>query len=200
MINRRIKFIIRQFLINLLDNRLSIDQPFDLIAGLNIGHIHKPPYNGISTGIQPIVLRRHLPVIPVIRTVIDHIPRAVYIFIAKRIPIIPLFYGLAVILQSILSQHIAYFLVRKTKILIKRRFRNRIHFKIIQPRENTFLGDPQTASQHSHLQTVIGFQHASQHSTNQRYHLIIVSMLKCLIQRHIVLINQNDHLSAIMLF
>ena len=75
-----------------------------------------------------------------------------------------------------------------------------MHLQVIQSGENALLRYPETPGKDSEIQAVIRLQHIAKQVADQTHHLIIVSCLKCFIQRDIILINQQDGLLAVMFF
>ena len=64
-----------------------------------------------------------------------------------------------------------------------------MHLQIVKSGKDTFLGNPQASGEYSKVETVICLQNISKHIADERCHFIIVSALKCLIQRDIIFIN-----------
>ena len=72
--------------------------------------------------------------------------------------------------------------------------------KIIEPCKNTLLGYAQAARQHGKLQEIVRLERLPEQTANQRSHFPVVSMLKSLVQRHVVFIDQENDLLTIMFF
>ena len=102
--------------------------------------------------------------------------------------------------QAVVRQHIANFAIRKSKVFIKVHIRNGMHHQVVQPRKDALLRYAQTTGQHSEKQAVVRFQRQTKHRTNQIDHPVVIAVRICLIQRHIVFVDQQKHLLPVMLF
>ena len=103
------------------------------------------------------------------------------------------------LIQIIIMKHCHYFFIRKTEKLIKGRIGKRIYFKIVQTGKNTFLRNPQTPGENCKFEVFIGFQCISHKSADQRYHLIVITILKSLVKRYIIFVYQKNNRNSIML-
>ena len=75
---------------------------------------------------------------------------------------------------------------------------NRIYIKIVQSGKDTLLGHPQAAGQHRKLQKIIRLESLTEQAADQRHHLSVVAVLKCLVQWYIIFINQQNGFPAIV--
>ena len=127
-----------------------------------------------------------------------HIPWAVNTKTSKPIPVIPLLYDIIFIRKSITGKHISHIGIRKTEIFIILHIFYCIHIKVIQSGKYTFLWYSKTPGKNCKIQTAVRFQCLTKQRSDIIYHSIIVTWLVSLIQRNIILINQNDRLLTIM--
>ena len=95
-------------------------------------------------------------------------------------------------------QEFSHFLFREAKLLVKTGICNGKYLKIVQASKNALLGNAQTACQNSKLQKSICLQCLSEQAADERHHFSVIAMLESLVQRYIVLIDQNDRFLAIM--
>ena len=184
-----IDLIIGQIQTQLLLDGLSGDQTLDLVPRGFIRLRNKTFYKIIATGIDPVCLRARIDVIQATVHMVDHFPRTVHIHVTEAIAVVPLLRLRILRFQVIIREQLPHFRIRKPKLLIETRIRNRQNLKIIQSGENALLRNTKTARQHREIQRVIRFQCFSKQRTHKRHHLPIVAMLECLIKRHIVLID-----------
>ena len=70
--------------------------------------------------------------------------------------------------------------------------RNGYDIQVVQSCENGFLADPQAAGDHGELQVVVGLQGGLEKRADQRYHPVIKSAEICVLQGHIVFIDEDD--------
>ena len=75
-----------------------------------------------------------------------------------------------------------------------------MYLRIVQACENALFRNPQATRQHGKVQAVVGLQRIIKETADQIYHLIIISSLERLIQRYIILINQQNGFLSIVLF
>ena len=101
--------------------------------------------------------------------------------------------------QVIIVQERLHFSICEAKVLVEATVRDGQHLEVVQPGKDAFLRYAQAARQHRELQKIVGFQRPPEQAANQRDHLFIVTMLECLIQRHIVLVDQKDSFLTVML-
>ena len=82
--------MICHFLVDFLLNDLTADQTLHLGLGDPISQrFYEMSDNLVSAGIQPVILRLQSRICPPFIYITDHIPRAVYIHIAKPVTIVP---------------------------------------------------------------------------------------------------------------
>ena len=126
-----IDLIIGQIQTQLLLDGFSGDQTLDLVPRGFIGLRNETFYEIIATGIDPVCLRTRIDVIKDAVHMIDHIPWTVHIHITEAIAVVPLLRLRIFRFQMIIRKQLPHFRIRKTKLLIETRIRNRQNLKII---------------------------------------------------------------------
>ena len=159
----------------------------------------KTLHHFVSAGIHPVILRRKPFIVPAGPAVADHVPGTVNLLISEPVPIVPFLHSPIVLFQPIVPEHLSYFRVCKTEILVKLHVCHREHTEIVEPSENTLLRHPQAAGEHREIQVIIRFQHIFKEVSDQQNHAVIIAVLAGLRKRHIVLIDQHNRFLAIML-
>ena len=192
MIQICIQIPVGQFLMNLLLNTAAADQLLNLISGSRIRFLYEVSDNIVAACIHPVILRHRCISIPKIIAVIDHIPWAVYICISKLIAVIPFLNEVIFLHKSIVIQHPSNFFIRKTKILVITYIFHRIHFKIIQSCKDTFFRYSQASRKNCTIQAAVRLKRLPKQSPDKLHHGIIIAGPICLIERHIIFIDQND--------
>ena len=102
--------------------------------------------------------------------------------------------------KFIVFQHLPYFFIGKSEILVKLYICNGKNFQIIQSCKNTFPGNAHTSSQHRKFQAVICLKRILKQVADKDNHLIIIFPFKCFCQWNIIFIDQNNYFFPIMLF
>ena len=153
----------------------------------------------IAAGVNPKRLWLYLRISQQLLGKVDDVPRTIHIRIAKAVSVVPRFGFKKMLFQLIIGQQPLYFIICESKLLIVLCIYNGVHIKIIQPSEYTLLRHPQTACQHRKVQIIVRLQRLAKQAANQRNHLVVVSVVIRLIQRHIIFINQQDYLPAMVL-
>ena len=99
----------------LLDGR-SLDQRLNLLLYGDVRMFNQIPYNAVGTGVGPVGLCKYMLILIAGIHVIDYAPRIIDLCISEPIAIVPFPYGLYIFLQSIIPEHLLYFLLRKTEM------------------------------------------------------------------------------------
>ena len=131
--------------------------------------------------------------------IVDHIPRAINICVAKAIPVVPRFHYRRSGFSVVILQNLLYFRFRKPKLLVVFHVDNGIHVEVVQSREDAFLRYPQASRQHRKLQEVVRLERLTEQSADQRDHFLVIAVLECLVQRHIVFVDKENYLLAVVL-
>ena len=79
-----------QFQPQALLDRLPGDQPLDFLLRALVRLVHKPPHHVVSAGVDPVILRMRVRLGAQAIHMVDHIPGAVHLRIAKAITIVPI--------------------------------------------------------------------------------------------------------------
>ena len=199
MIDRIIQAVIGQLFMDLLCDGLACDQGLDLsFCQAVIDFFNEMPDHTVAAGIGPIILRLHSWIVQKIVTVVDHIPRAIYVHISETIAVIPVLRSLISIFQAIIAQHFSDLAVCKAKILIETHSRDGEDLGVVEASEDTLLCHPQAASQHREIKAFIRFQGLIEQVPDQGDHPSVIAFFICFCQRYIILIDQDDHFLPMM--
>ena len=154
--------------------------------------------DAIAAGVGPIVLRLGIGVSQQDIAVVDDIPQAVDVDAAKEVAVVPVVHGIFITRQAVKGQQLVHIRIGEAEILVVPHIGNGVDFEIIQSGEDALFGDAQAAGQDSELQTVIRFQCVAEQAAQEGHHLIIVTSLEGLVQRDVILVDQDDDLAAVM--
>ena len=102
------------------------------------------------------------------------------------------------IIYSIIIQHGPDFNIRKAKVFVKKNIGDRHNFKVIQPGEDTLLCNAQTSRQYGKINIIICLQGLPEQIMDQADHPVVIAVLLCLVQRNIILIDEQDHFLSVM--
>ena len=112
--------------------------------------------------------------------------------------VIPVFYLLFLIRQSIFFQCCKYFLFRKPKTLFIS-FRSRCHYsQIVQIRKDRLFTDPRNACHNSAFQTGIRLKCRIEQTSGKFHQFLPIPVHICFLHRRIILVQKDDHLLAII--
>ena len=75
-----------------------------------------------------------------------------------------------------------------------------MNLQIVQSREDALLGHAQAACHHGKKQTVVRLERRAEHCADQVDHSVVIAMGVGLVQRHVVLVDQQNGLLTIVLF
>ena len=74
-----------------------------------------------------------------------------------------------------------------------------MHLEVVQPGKDALFRDAQTARKDRKLEIIVCLEGVAKQIADEGHHLIVVPGLEGFVQGHIILVNQQNHLTAIML-
>ena len=199
ILNAVVDLVIGQIEAQFFFQALSGNQALDLCPCRPGRLVDEVLHQAIAAGIDPVGLRSRLRIRIDPIYVIDDVPGAINLGIAEAIAIVPFPGFLKAILLMVIGQKLLYFFLCEAKLLVEPGICDGKDLEVVQAREDALLGNTKAAGQNRKFQKIIGFQGFSKHSPNQRNHFPIIAILKRLIQRDIVFIDQNYCFFPIML-
>ena len=143
------------FQLDVLGDGFAVDQALDLLLRGLVRLVHKALHHVIAAGVDPVCLRPGVRLCAQQIDVVDHVPRTIYIDIAKAIAVVPFLDLIKLLFKAVIREQLFHFGVRKAKVFIKARVDDRKHLEVVQPRENALLRHTQTAGQDGELQIFV---------------------------------------------
>ncbi len=161
-------------------------------------HLDEGADDIVAAGVDPIVLRHFLAFPIEAVTVIKNIPGTVYVCAAELVAIVPFPDCLIAVGAAIIFQEFPHLLVCEAKVLAKAPIGEGEYLEVIQACEDAFFGYAQAAGQDGKFQAVVSLERLAKQAPYQERHLVVVAMLGCFRQWHIVFVNQDDGFLAVV--
>ena len=143
------QIIICQIFINMLNDRSTGKQCFQLFRDIAACIINKWPYDRIVTGVLPIARRFCFRIMLQLQNIVHNIPWTINVKISKMISIVPFFHTFRMFFCPSIFKDPVHLILHKSEIFIQAWVGDRVRNEIIGPRKDTFLCDLQASRDYS---------------------------------------------------
>ena len=150
--------------------------------------VNKRPDDRVVAGIFPVAGGLGLGVALEVPQIVHHVPRAVDVQVSEVIPVVPVLDVSSMFQTVCIFENLIYVCLGESERFVQVRRRDCIRDKVVGAGEDAFLGDAQTAGDHSKTQGIVVFQRCAHHASNHFQHLGIVAVGAGFGDRHIILI------------